>query len=77
MKKKEYPACSKDIWRSGGIAPSFLTSAGDAGEWSVSRPGTHLIRDLVGPKAGVDAAEISNLINRIYILLTRPNRSSC
>jgi hypothetical protein len=49
-KKKEYALCRKDVWRSGGIALSFLTSAGDGVEWSVSRPGrfipgTHWIRD--------------------------------
>jgi hypothetical protein len=29
----------EDIWGSGGIAPPFLTSALDEGEWSVSRYG--------------------------------------
>jgi hypothetical protein len=48
-----------DIWESGGIAPPFLTSALDEGEWSVSRPGLFipgeidprypLDRRLVGP----------------------------
>jgi hypothetical protein len=27
------------IWRSGGLVPSFLTSALDGGEWLTSRPG--------------------------------------
>jgi hypothetical protein len=30
--------CHEDIWGSGGIAPPFLTSALDGGEWSASRP---------------------------------------
>jgi hypothetical protein len=31
--------CHGDIWGSGGIAPPFLTSTLDGGEWSASRPG--------------------------------------
>jgi hypothetical protein len=52
---------------SGCIAPQFLTSALDGGEWSASRPGrftpgerahgTHWIGGWVGPRAGLDAAE--------------------
>jgi hypothetical protein len=48
---------------SGGIAPPFLSSALDGGEWSASRPGrfalgeralgTHWIGGWVGPRAGV------------------------
>jgi hypothetical protein len=30
--------CHDDIWGSGGIAPPFLTSTLDGGEWSASRP---------------------------------------
>jgi hypothetical protein len=58
-------------WGSGGIAPRFLTSALDGGEWSASgtsrfttgeiAPGTHWIGGWVGPKAGLDAVK-----NRIY-----------
>jgi hypothetical protein len=33
-----YALCHEDIWGSGGIAPPFLTSAIDGGEWSASRP---------------------------------------
>jgi hypothetical protein len=29
----------KDVWGSVGIVPTFLTSALDGGEWSVSRRG--------------------------------------
>jgi hypothetical protein len=52
---------------SGGIAPPFLTSALDGGEWSVSRPcrftpeerapGTNGIEGWMGLKAGVDAVD--------------------
>jgi len=48
---------------SGGIAPAFLTSTLDGGEWSASRPGrftlrerapgTHWIGGWVGPRAAV------------------------
>jgi hypothetical protein len=50
---------------SGGIAPPFLTTALDGGEWSASRPGrftpgevgpgTSWIGGWVGHKAGLDA----------------------
>jgi hypothetical protein len=49
------------------IAPTFLTTAVDGGEWSASRPGrfpprltaldTHWIGGWVGPRAGLDAVE--------------------
>jgi hypothetical protein len=32
--------CYEDVWGSGGIAPTFLISALDGGEWSASHPGT-------------------------------------
>jgi hypothetical protein len=61
--------CYENAWRSGGIAPPFLTSALDGGEWSASRPGhftagetapdTPLIGGWVGPRTGMDAVEIS------------------
>jgi hypothetical protein len=45
----------EDIWGSGGIAPPFLTSAQDAGEWWASRPGKippyPLARRLNGPQS--------------------------
>jgi hypothetical protein len=49
-------------WGSGGIAPSFLTSALAAGEWSASPPeeigpGTHWIEGWVGLRAGLDVVE--------------------
>jgi hypothetical protein len=47
------------------MAPPFLTSALDGGEWSASRPccftpgerapGTHWIGGWVGPRAGLDS----------------------
>jgi hypothetical protein len=33
-----YALWHKDVWESGGIAPPFLTSAIDGGEWSASCP---------------------------------------
>jgi hypothetical protein len=63
-KKVKLSLCHEDIWGSGGIAPPFLTSALDWGEWLVQRighftlgettPGTHLIGGSVGPRAGLD-----------------------
>jgi hypothetical protein len=52
-------------WGSRGIAPPFLTSALDGGEWSASLPcrltagegalDTHRIGGWMGPRAGLDA----------------------
>jgi hypothetical protein len=44
------------------MAPPFLTSALDTGEWSASRPsrftsGTHCVERCMGPRAGLDAME--------------------
>jgi hypothetical protein len=49
------------------MAPQFLTSALDGGEWSASRPGrftpgeiatgTHWIEGWMSPSAGLDAVE--------------------
>jgi hypothetical protein len=33
-----YALCHEDAWGTGGIAPPFLTSALDGGDWSASRP---------------------------------------
>jgi hypothetical protein len=51
----------------GGIAPPFLTSALDGGEWSASSlgrftpkeiaVGIHWIRGRVGPRTGLDAVK--------------------
>jgi hypothetical protein len=48
-------------WGSGGVAPPFLTSALDGGEWSASRLSdftrhTHWVRGWVGPRASLEAA---------------------
>jgi hypothetical protein len=55
------------MWDSGGIVPSFLTSAPDGGEWSVLRsglftpgeraPGTHWAGGWVDLKAGLGPME--------------------
>jgi hypothetical protein len=52
---------------SGGMAPSFLISGLDGGEWSLhvsaalhlrkKPPGTHCIGDWEGTRAGIDAVE--------------------
>jgi hypothetical protein len=48
----------EDVWGNGGIAPPFLTSALDGGEWSGGRsPEYHWIGGWVGSRAGLDAAE--------------------
>jgi hypothetical protein len=62
-----------NIWGSGGIAPPFLTSALDGGEWSASShclfipeeraPGTHWIGGWVGPRAGLDAVETRKILH--------------
>jgi hypothetical protein len=39
----------KRIWGSGGIAPPFLTSALDGGEWSASRPGRYTPEERAPP----------------------------
>jgi hypothetical protein len=62
----------EDIRESGGIAPTFLTSALDGGEWSASRPcrftpgevapGTHGIGGWVGPRVGLGAVEKRNIL---------------
>jgi hypothetical protein len=36
--KDKVAICHEDVWGSGGIAPPFLTSLLDVGEWSASRP---------------------------------------
>jgi hypothetical protein len=49
--------CNEDIWGSGGIAPPFLTSVLDGGEWSTSRhrrftPGEIISRHLLDRRLG-------------------------
>jgi hypothetical protein len=60
-------------WGSGGIAPPFLTSALDGGEWSASRPccfipgerapSTHSIGGWVGPRVGLHTVEKRNILH--------------
>jgi hypothetical protein len=40
----------EDVWGSGGMALTFMTSALDGGEWSASRPG-HFTRSRKSPGA--------------------------
>jgi hypothetical protein len=61
-----------ETWGSGGIAPPFLTSALDGGEWSASSTGrftpgeiasgSRWIEGWVGPRAGLDAVDRRNLV---------------
>jgi hypothetical protein len=56
----------------GGIAPPFLTSTLDGGEWSASRScrftsgerarSTHLIGGWVGPRVGLDAVKKRKIV---------------
>jgi hypothetical protein len=62
-----YTPRHEDVWGSGGIAPPFLTSELDGGEWPASCPsrftpgervpGTHWTGGWVSPRAGLDAVE--------------------
>jgi hypothetical protein len=63
----KYALYHKDIWGSGGVAPSFFTSALDGVEWPVSRldrftpgeraPSTHWIEDWLGPRTDLNDME--------------------
>jgi hypothetical protein len=65
--------CHEDIYGSRGIAPPFLTSTLDGGEWTAFRPCrltpgtpppcTHCIGGWVGPRVGLDAAEDRKIFN--------------
>jgi hypothetical protein len=69
-----------------GIAPSFLISGLDGGEWSTSRlgrftpreraPSTHWIRGWVGPIVGLDAVEKRKTLPRQKPNIGRLGRSS-
>jgi hypothetical protein len=60
------------IWWSGGIAPQFLTSTLDGGEWSASLsgrftpgdrdPGTYCIGGWMGPRSSLNAMEDTKLL---------------
>jgi hypothetical protein len=65
--------CHEYIWGSGGIAPPFLTSALDEGEWSASRPWrstpgerapcTHWTGGWVCPKVGLDVLNKTKILH--------------
>jgi hypothetical protein len=65
--------CHKAVWRSGGIAPPFLTPALDGGEWWASPScrftpldkdsATHWIGGWLGPRAGLDAVEKRKILH--------------
>jgi hypothetical protein len=70
---------------SGGIAPSFLISTLDGGEWSASRPGrfitterapcTHWIGSWVGPRTGLDAVVYKKIACPLPGIEHRPSSS--
>jgi hypothetical protein len=59
--------CTEDMWGCGGIAPPFLTSTVDGGEWLASRHfrftpgkrvrGLHYVRGWVGSIFGLDSVD--------------------
>jgi hypothetical protein len=65
--------CHEDIWGSGGIAPPFLTSALDGGDWWASRScrlvpgeialGTRWIEGGVGYRFGLGTVENRNIVH--------------
>jgi hypothetical protein len=67
-----YAPRSEDVWKSGGIAPSFLTSALDGSEWSASShcryipeetaPSIHWIRGCVNHRTDLDIMAINYLL---------------
>jgi hypothetical protein len=73
------------MWGSRGIAPNFLTSALDGGEWLASRrcrctlgeraPGTHWIEDWVSPRVGLEAVENRKIVHCRESNPDRPTRS--
>jgi hypothetical protein len=76
----------EDIWVSGDVAPSFLTSALDGDVWSASRPyrftsgekdpGAHWIGGWVGARAGLDAMENRRMLTSLSIHDHLPMSSS-
>jgi hypothetical protein len=52
-----YVLCPEDIWGSGSIAPSFLTSALHGMSGQLHALSTHLIGGWVDPTAGLDTVE--------------------
>jgi hypothetical protein len=69
----------------GGVAPPFLTSALDGGEWSASHPGrftswerapgTHWTGGWVGPRAGLDIVEKRKI--SCHYRESNPGRQPC
>jgi hypothetical protein len=74
--------CHEDIWRSGGIAPSFLTSALDECDWSPPHPchftpgerapGIHCIGGWVSPRFGLDCLDIVEKRNILHCQKMNP-----
>jgi hypothetical protein len=49
------------VWESGGIAPPFLTSVLNGGEWSARLGETALDTQWVGLRAGLDSMEMRQI----------------
>jgi hypothetical protein len=75
----------KTYWGSGSIAPPFLTSALDGGEWLASclcrftpgegACGTHWIGGWVGPRVGLDTVEKRKILHCQELNLGHPASS--
>jgi hypothetical protein len=69
------------MWKSGGIAPPFLISALDGGEWSASRPcrftpgKEHSVPIGLSPRVGLDAVEERKILHWRESNPGRPARS--
>jgi hypothetical protein len=65
--------CHENMWESGCIAPTFLASALEGGEWSASHPchftpgerapSTHWIGGWVGPRFGLRPSKLKRSAN--------------
>jgi hypothetical protein len=72
-------------WGSGGVAPPFLTSELDGGEWSASSPGrftpekialgTNWIGGWVCPRANLDVVEKRKIFPLLGLEPSRPANS--
>lgn len=61
-----YTLCHDDIWRGGGIAPTFFTSALGGVERSAYAPDAlppGVIRGWVGPSVSLDAADETKILH--------------
>jgi hypothetical protein len=71
--------CQEDLYAIAAIAPPFLTSVLDGGEWSASRPGrcTTLLIVLVFRGARLDAVERENSLGPAGKLILAVRHVAC